>query len=71
MTQPAMTAQVMFRPEFTRRVQKSAETVRRWLKAGKLPRPDVDGGRYCQGWKLSTLKDAGFDFTIESAAPLG
>jgi len=37
----------------------SDETVRRWIKQGKLPKPDVDFSMRTRGWKLSTLHRAG------------
>jgi hypothetical protein len=38
-----------------------SETVRRWLKTGKLPKPDVELSRRTLGWKVSTLRAAGID----------
>lgn len=37
----------------------SSETVRRWMRDGKLPKPDVDLSLRTRGWKLSTLRAAG------------
>lgn len=37
----------------------SDETVRRWIKQGKLPKPDVDFSLRTRGWRLSTLHQAG------------
>jgi hypothetical protein len=37
----------------------TSETVRRWMKSGKLPKPDVDLSLKTKGWKLSTLHTAG------------
>lgn len=39
----------------------SNETVRRWLKSNRLPKPDIFPTRQTMGWKMSTLKQAGFD----------
>lgn len=39
----------------------SNETVRRWLKTNKLPKPDIFPTRQTMGWKRSTLAAAGFD----------
>lgn len=36
-----------------------ANTMRRWIKSGKLPKPDVALTRRTMGWKLSTLHRAG------------
>jgi hypothetical protein len=37
----------------------TSETVRRWMKSGKLPPPDVALSLKTKGWKLSTLHTAG------------
>ena len=39
----------------------SDETIRRWLKGGKLPKPDVDLTRVSKGWRMSTLRAAGIN----------
>jgi len=36
-----------------------AQTIRRWLKSGKLPAPDVSISLRTKGWRLSTLQAAG------------
>lgn len=36
-----------------------AQTIRRWLKSGKLPAPDVAISMRTKGWRLSTLRSAG------------
>jgi len=36
-----------------------SEALRRWLKAGKLPPPDVAISRKTMGWRLSTLQKSG------------
>lgn len=38
-----------------------SETMRRWLKAKKLPPPDVALSRKTKGWRLSTLRAAGIN----------
>jgi len=45
----------------------SSETVRRWLKSNKLPKPDIYPTRKTMGWKLSTLRGAGLDIGTSSA----
>ena len=40
---------------------KSADTIRRYLKDGKLPKPDVDLSMRTKGWKVSTLRAAGIN----------
>lgn len=37
----------------------SGETMRRWMRDGKLPPPDVDLSLRTRGWKRSTLVAAG------------
>lgn len=39
----------------------SAETLRLWLKAGKLPKPDVALSRKTYLWRLSSLRAAGIN----------
>lgn len=52
---------VIWRADLARRMQRSSETLRQWIKAGKLPKPDVDLSQKTRGWKLSTLRAAGID----------
>ena len=37
----------------------SSETIRRWMKEGKLPKPSVQLSQRTTGWKLSDLRAAG------------
>lgn len=37
----------------------SSEAVRRWIKEGRLPKPDVALSQKTTGWKQSTLDAAG------------
>jgi hypothetical protein len=46
----------------------SGNTVRRWLIANKLPKPDIYPTRLTMGWHLATLKAAGFDLARQSKA---
>lgn len=46
-----------------------SETVRRWMRDGKLPPPDVDLSLRTRGWKLSTLRAAGLNLPSASASP--
>lgn len=50
---------VIFRPELQEILMVSSETVRRWMREGKLPDPDVALTRKTVGWRLSTLERAG------------
>lgn len=44
----------------------SDETIRRWIKQGKLPKPDIDFSMRTRGWKLSTLRKAGIQIIANS-----
>lgn len=39
----------------------SNQTVLRWLKTSRLPKPDIYPSRKTMGWRLSTLRAAGFN----------
>lgn len=50
---------VIYRQDLYKEMQISSETVRRWMKSGKLPAPDVAISQKTTGWRLSTLNAAG------------
>lgn len=50
---------VIYRSELCKTLGVGSEAVRRWMKAGKLPKPDVAISQKTLGWKLSTLRNAG------------
>ena len=50
---------VVWRADLQEAMNVTSETVRRWLRAGKLPEPDVQLSRKTSGWRLSTLHQAG------------
>lgn len=52
---------VIWRPDFQDLMQVTSETVRRWMKAGRLPAPDVALSRKTLGWRVSTLRNAGIN----------
>lgn len=52
---------VIFRQDLCEVMQVTTETLRRWMEAGKLPKPDVDLSLKRRGWKLSTLRKAGIN----------
>jgi hypothetical protein len=54
---------VIWRADLQAEMRVTSETVRRWMKAGKLPPPDVDISRRTKGWRLSTLHRAGIRLT--------
>ena len=50
---------VIYRADFQQMMGVSSETVRKWMKKGKLPKPDVAITARTLGWRLSTLQAAG------------
>lgn len=52
---------VIWRPDLQALIGVHSETVRRWLKTGKLPTPDVHLSQRTLGWRLSTLRAAGIN----------
>lgn len=55
--------QVIWRRDLEQKLNVGSETIRRWMKSGKLPKPDVDISRRTRGWRLSTLRTAGINLT--------
>lgn len=56
-----MEDRVIWRTDLRRQLGVSQETIRRWLKEGTLPKPDVALSRRTLGWRLSTLRQAGIN----------
>lgn len=54
---------IIWRPELQKKLNKSPETIRRWMQDGKLPPPDVNLSVRSRGWMLSTLRAAGIKVT--------
>lgn len=52
---------VIWRRDLQAQMRVSGETMRRWLKANKLPAPDVAMSLRTMGWKTSTLRAAGIN----------
>lgn len=50
---------VIYRSELCNLTGVGSEAVRRWIKAGKIPQPDVAISQKTMGWRLSTLHAAG------------
>lgn len=50
---------IIFRDDLCVLLQVGSEAIRRWIKSGKLPKPDVAITRRTLGWRLSTLNAAG------------
>ena len=55
----APTDRVIYRSELCRMTGVGSEAVRRWIKAKKIPPPDVAISQKTMGWRLSTLRAAG------------
>lgn len=60
-TEQAHDDPILTRADIAARLNYSADTVRKWIKAGKLPPPDVALSRKTVGWKRSTLAAAGIN----------
>jgi predicted site-specific integrase-resolvase len=50
---------VIWRRDLQATMQVTGETMRRWLRSGKLPVPDVEMSRKTVGWRVATLRQAG------------
>lgn len=46
---------IIWRDDLQQRLRRSRDTILRWVKSGKLPKPDYELSRYAVGWNLSTL----------------
>lgn len=60
-TTPAAASEdrLVWRAELCEKLDVGSEAVRRWIKAGKLPKPDVAISLRTRCWKLSTLRAHG------------
>ena len=56
-----MPEKVIWRQELQAALHVSSETMRRWLKSNKLPKPDVAMSCKTMGWRISTLQDHGIN----------
>lgn len=52
---------VIWRRELQAAAMVSSETIRRWMRDGKLPKPDVALSHRTKGWRVSTLLAAGIN----------
>lgn len=50
---------IIWRADLPALFKKSDETIRRWIRDGKLPKPDVELTQQSRGWKVRTLHEAG------------
>lgn len=60
-TQPSEIDRVLYRRDLSEELRVGSECIRRWMRAGKLPPPDVYVSRKTIGWRLSTLRAAGIN----------
>lgn len=58
-TETQRTDRVIYRSDLCKMLGVGSEAMRRWMKAGKVPPPDVAISRRTVGWRLSTLQAAG------------
>jgi hypothetical protein len=56
-----MDDRVILRLDLRRQFGVRNETIRAWIKTGKLPPLDVNITRRIQGWRLSTLREHGIN----------
>jgi len=56
---PEQQDRIIWRSDLYNSVGICSETVRQWIKSGKLPKPDVKFSHKRMGWKRSTLNQAG------------
>ena len=52
---------VIFREEVARLFNIQSDTVGKWIRERRLPKPDVAVSRKRQGWNASTLRALGFN----------
>ncbi|THF61436.1 hypothetical protein E6C76_20360 [Pseudothauera nasutitermitis] len=52
---------IIWRRDLPRALDVHTETVRRYMRNGKFPPPDVDLSVNKRGWRLSTLRNAGIN----------
>lgn len=50
---------IIYRQDLYKLIGVTSETLRRWLKEGKMPAADIAISRRTVGWRLSTLHKAG------------
>ena len=50
---------IIYRQDLYKLMGVTSETLRRWVKDGKIPSADIAISRRTVGWRLSTLQAAG------------
>lgn len=68
---------VIWKPDLAKALKVGPQCIRVWVKAGKLPKPDVDLSMRTKGWRMSSLRAAGINLvypvreSLQHDAPLG
>lgn len=57
-TTPKVEDKMMMRADLCKALNISPETLRRWIKAGTLPAPDINLSLKTQAWRRSSLHAA-------------
>lgn len=52
---------IIWRSDLQIVLNRCSATIRRWIDDGTLPQPDINPTRKCVAWRLSTLRNAGFN----------
>jgi predicted DNA-binding transcriptional regulator AlpA len=50
---------VIWRPDLAAMAGVTSQSIKLWIRSGKLPAPDVALSQKTMGWRLSTLRAAG------------
>jgi predicted DNA-binding transcriptional regulator AlpA len=56
-----MNDRMIWRKDIAKILGVSTETISRWMKDGKLPKPDTYISRKAYSWRLSTLQEHGIN----------
>lgn len=59
---------VVYREELARLADVQSDTLTKWIKAKRIPAPEVAVSRKRQGWKASTLRALGYVVPISQSA---
>lgn len=62
-----MSDKIIYRQELYKMLGVTSESLRGWIKKGKIPPPDIKITQRTVGWKLSTLEAAGIKLPTQSA----
>ena len=62
-----MSDRLILKTELCEALQVKPDTVSKWIKSGKLPKPDTAISRRVTGWMQSTLTAAGVNLARQSS----